>query len=197
LSFVPADEVRLRRIAEIRGRRGSAERVAHIGQLAEEKAKPKKSAGAGSGRKSPDNSSEMYGHPWAVWFQMRDAGLEFLDQSAALEKKVTYGEVWDAITSQVGDQAGVAWRQLPHLLGFIGAKGYEQSGFIPTSLVVYQDDYARPGPGFFRLAVELGALNAEDAPTEGDRWTTMTEVQQQFWEAQMQGMFAKAAASDS
>jgi hypothetical protein len=196
LPDLPADEVRIQRLAEIRARRGSAERLAHIDQLATAKAKTKKAPSSAGNRKTPENSSEMFGHPWPFWFRMRDAGLQFLRDSASQRKMVTYGELWDAITLEVGEDCGNAWRQRPNLLGYIAEQGYQDLGYIPTALVIYREDddgdgTEHPGPGFFRLAVTLGAITADLAPAAGEEWTVMTDQQREFWQSQVQGMFSR------
>jgi hypothetical protein len=193
LPDLPADEVRIQRLAEIRARRGSAERLAHIDQLATAKANTKKTPSSAGNRKTPENSTEMFGHPWPFWFRMRDVGLDFLNARARLHKTASYGELWDAITLELGEDCGNAWRQRPNLLGYIAERGYQDTGFIPTALVVYRDDDEgdeHPGPGFFRLAVTLGALTADQAPAAGEEWTVMTEQQREFWQVQVHGMYS-------
>ena len=195
--FIPDDEARDRRLAAIRARRGSPERLARIEAMQAAKApKPASpSASTGTGKKTPENSSSFFGHPWPEWFAMRDAGYEHLVERARERRMTTYGELWDAVAEKVGVDLGNPWRQIDHLLGYIGEAAYEKDGVTPTALVTYPGDGdVGPGPGYFQLAVSLGLFPARDAPSKPSAWKEMTDGQRQFWETQRDLMFERFAA---
>jgi hypothetical protein len=181
----PADIARARRLAEIRGRRGTAKRLSAIESI--RSAKPttvSRGAADSSGRKTPENSSDMFGHQWQLWFQMRDVGYEFIIARARQRRKTTYAELWDAIKTGVGEDLGNHWRQLPSLLGYIGDLSYEKIRLIVTVLVIYQERDEHPGPGFFRLAASHDLMPSEEAPPAGKdaEWKGMTSYQRAFWD---------------
>jgi hypothetical protein len=188
----PADIARARRLSEIRARRGTAKRLSAIESI--RSAKPttvSRGPAASSGRKTPENSSDMFGHPWQLWFQMRDVGYEFITARARERKKTTYAELWDAIKTGVGKDLGNHWRQLPNLLGYIGDLSYEKIRLIVTVLVIYQERDEHPGPGFFRLAASHDLMPAEEAPSAGkdSEWKGMTSYQRAFWEGHCDALF--------
>jgi len=49
------------------------------------------------------------------------------------------------------------------------------------------------GPGFFRLASNMGLLPDGVAPPAGEPWEEMTEAQREFWEDQRDLAFARFA----
>lgn len=146
-------------------------------------------------RKTPENSPSYFNHPWPLWFQMRDAGAAHIISRAGQRRKTYYGELWTAIERQVGEELGNSWRQLPYLLGDIAKHVYDEIGLILTALVIYEEGDEHPGEGFFRLAAEMGALREEDAPPVGERWEGMTTAQRDFWETQVQSLFARFAGT--
>ena len=190
------DVRRQRRIDEIRAGRGTPEREEQIRAIAERKdqeaRRRKQSSGTRSGRRTPDNSPDIFGHPWPKWFQMRDVALDYLRTCAAERRLTTYHELWAAIEASVGEDLGNSWRQLPNLLGYVSEQGYPDLGWIPTALVVAHDNDDEPGPGFFRIAAQLGILDEADAPPTGQAWE-MTERQRAFWQEQIEGMFNRCA----
>lgn len=195
--FISDDEARDRRLEAIRARRGSPERMAQIQalQMAKAKESPKKGPSSGSGRKTPENSSAFFGHPWSLWFAMRDAGYEHIIERARDRKTTTYGELWVAVTAKLGEDLGNPWRQIDHLLGSIGEVAYDKDGLMPTALVMYEGTgETNPGPGFFRLAANMGLFPGGDAPPVGEEWNEMTARQRTFWEDQRELVFAHAAS---
>lgn len=196
--FISDDEARDRRLEAIRARRGSPERMARIEALqaskADQKRKMKRSSAA-AGRKTPENSADFFGHPWPLWFAMRDAGYQHIIERARNRQTTTYGELWAAITDTIGEDLGNPWRKIDHLLGYVGEFAYERDGLMPTALVMYEGaDETNPGPGFFRLAATMGLFPAGDAPPVGEEWKEMTGTQRKFWEEQRDLVFARVAA---
>ena len=121
---------------------------------------------------------------------MRDAARRHLERCAAEGHLTTYGELWDAISADLGRDLGNHWRQLPNLLGYVSVAAYEDLELIPTALVVAPDLGDEPGPGFFRIAAELGAIPDAEAPPEGEAWT-MSPSQRAFWETQVEGLYQR------
>jgi hypothetical protein len=186
----PDSDARERRLAEIRARRGSPERLARIEELQAAKVASKKNT-TSDGRKTPGNSSEMFGHSWPFWFRMRDAGYEYICECARKRTMTTYKGVWEAVAARVGEDVGNHWRQLPQLLGHISEHTYPTIGFIATALVIYEEGDEHPGPGFFRLAASMGVLARKDSPPTREEWVGMTDAQRGFWETHVNGMFAQ------
>lgn len=193
------DARRERRLAEARARRGTTEWEAEGAALAAKKAEEaraaerrRKSASTANVRKSPENSSDMFGHPWPVWFQMRDAGVEYLQQCARERRYATYGELWQAIGDALGEDIGNHWRQLPILLGYMSVAAFPDLDLILTALVVSPDQSDGPGPGFFRIAAELGALSETESPPEGENWS-MTDAQRAYWDETVHALFDRFA----
>ena len=197
--FIPDDEARDRRLAAIRARRGTPERLAAIEALmaskAKEKEKARKSPSTGGGaRKTPENSDSYFGHSWPFWFAMRDAGNEHIIECARERRTTTYADLWAAITASLGEELGNRWWQMGPLLGAMGEAAHEKDGIMPTALVMAEGDgETNPGPGFFRLAADMGQFPEDQTPPKGEPWTKMTETQRRFWEEQRDLVFAKFA----
>jgi hypothetical protein len=194
--FIPDDEARDRRLAAIRARRGTPERAAHIAALQASKvASKKQSASSGGGRRTPENSDTYFGHPWPIWFSMRDAGYEHIIERARLGQTTTYTELWAAITATLGPDLGNRYWQMGHLLGAIAEHAHDKDGVMPTALVMNEGDgETNAGPGFFRLAADMGLLPEGVAPPAGEPWKEMTAAQRTFWEGQCDLVFARFAA---
>lgn len=143
----------------------------------------------GDGRKTPENSTTYFDHPWPEWFLMRDAGIQYLASCASEQRKATYGELWAAIEQTLEKDLGNPWRQQPWLLEYIGKEAYRDTGLILSALVIYQEGDEHPGEGFFRLAAIVGALPEEDAPPVGEPWEEMTASQREFWNTQVRLLF--------
>jgi hypothetical protein len=199
MHFSTDSNTRDSRLAKIRARRGTPERQALIDEMQAAKLK-KKTAAASTGRKTPANSEEMFGHTWPEWFEMRDAGYQHILGCAREGKKTTEREVWAAVQKQLGKDLGSHSRQLPHLLVHITEHVYPTAGVIPSAIVIDKKGDEHPGARFFRRAAALGALPKKDAPATGETWTEMTPNQRAFWEDQVGRMFAaetaEAAPSD-
>ena len=192
MHFVTDSSTRDNRLAKIRSRRGTPERQALIEEMQAAKIR-KKTATAKTGRKTPANSEEMFGHAWPEWFEMRDAGYQHILGCAQQGQKTTEGDVWAAVVAHMGRDLGSHSRQLPHLLVHITEHSYPTSGVLPTAIVMSAAGDEHPGPRFFRRAAVLGALPKKDAPATGDEWTEMTPNQRAFWEDQVARMFAAGA----
>lgn len=127
------EDARARRMAEVRALRGSPERLQQIADLEQQKRQTKsRSTSSASGRKTPENSSHMFGHPWPLWFQMRDVAYEYLCKCASERRMTSYGELWNAISSAIGEDLGSHWRQLPHLLGDVSEHTFTETGADPN-----------------------------------------------------------------
>jgi hypothetical protein len=197
-SYYPDDLARDRRLAAIRAKRGTPERLAQIEAMQQAKSRARKlKASASSGRKTPENSTDIYKHSWSEWFQMRDAGFECIGEFARRREPPSYGEIWSYINAHLGKDLGNPLRQLPNLLGYISECGYEQFKILPTALVLHQegDQHPGPGPGFFRLAANMGLLPEDQAPPVGEEWTGMTDAQRAFWDASVEAVFNHFANS--
>ena len=189
--FFADDRARERRLAEIRSRRGSAEREAHIAEIAEKKqaAAKKKPSSKSTQKKTRENSTEYHGHSWDEWDQMRDVGLALIAERAAKREFVSYGAIWDRLVAELGKPLGNSHFQWPSLMEHMAEKSLADSQLIAAALVVDEDSDGSPGVGFFRLAAAKGLIPAEAAPEKGAEWA-MSESQRQFWQQQVDGMFA-------
>ena len=189
--YLPDDEARDRRLAEIRARRGTPERQAALEAMKAAKARTNRpSQSSADGRKTPENSRDFFGHPWPQWFAMRDAGYEHIIERARKRQTTTYRDLWAAVARRLGEDIGNPWRQIDDLLGYIGQAAYEKDRVMPTAVVMYEGaDDAGPGPGFFRLATSMGLFPEVHAPAAGEKWATMTDVQRRFWEEQRDLLF--------
>jgi hypothetical protein len=192
VTYVPDEEETRERLRRIRAKRGSPERVAEIKALKqeEEEAERRKRAAA-SGRKNPENSSSMYGHPWPVWFQMRDTAMELIAEASGMGNLIHYGDLWKEIERRLGSNLGDRWIQMPNLLGYVSDQFHEEIGALPTAVVVSQGTPPKPEQGFFSLAVSEGYLDQVDAPQ--DDWKVMTPRQKAFWQEQVSTVCSWAA----
>lgn len=183
------------RLAAIRARRGTPERQAHIEALQASKAQStKKLTSATSGRKTPENSADFFGHPWPLWHSMVNEGYEHIINRARQRRTTTYKELWAAITAAVQQDLGNPYWQIGPLLGSISEYAYDKDGVMPTALVMYEGaDETNAGPGFFRLAASMGLLPDGVAPPPGEPWKQMTDAQRRFWEEQRDLVFAQFA----
>lgn len=146
-----------------------------------------------SGRKTPENSTSYFGHPWSEWFAMRDAGIECILQCARERRTTTYHQLWPEIERNLGVDLGNPWRQMPNLLGYISEQSCGEFRLLLTALVIEEGSVPQPGEGFFRLAAAMGLLAERDAPPEGVPWRGMTELQRTFWEEQVETIFTRFA----
>src|SRR5690606_16720324 len=124
---------------------------------------------------------------------MRDAALDYLKACAAERRLTSYGELWKAVERALNTDLGNHWRQLPVLLGHVSYEAFAEFELIPTALVVAPGANDEPGPGFFRIAAELGVLPDSDSPAIGETWTTMSDRQREFWLAAVEGMYDRFA----
>jgi hypothetical protein len=195
VSYVQPEDRRAQRLAEVRARRGSEERLREIAELEAEKAKPKTRTRSAtpSVRKSPETSATFYGYPWAEWFEMRDAGRACLGEVAAERRLISYGDLWTAIGSRVGRDLGPPHLPLPRLLKDIADVTLKDGEPNPAALVVQKDGEQEPGAGFFRDAVSLHQLPPAEEPPKGEDFV-MTDAQRAYWQAQVDGLHAHFAA---
>ncbi|MDP1795138.1 MAG: hypothetical protein Q8K63_13465 [Acidimicrobiales bacterium] len=197
--FYANDKTRERRLADIRARRGSADRDAHIAEIAERKQQAKKAAAtrkAGpSARKTRENSSEYHGHSWDEWDRMRDAGLALITARAAQREYTSHTELWGHLTDELGKGLGNAHFQMPALLEHIALKGFDDIGLVVSALAV--DDGAEPSPGigFFRIAVDKKMLDESELPEGGKDWK-MTDGQRAFFQSHAAAVFDKFAPGE-
>ena len=194
---LPPDKDKERRRAEILARRGSAEREAAIAAIQAGKAKKARNVtAAASGRKTPDNSADMFGHPWSTWHRMAEVGYEAIVRAARARTRLTYAQLWRDIGAGVEEDPGNHWRQLPRLLEDIAETAHDRTRLLLTALVVTQEADTHPGPGFFRLAAHYGLLSEKLAPPLGqDSEWVMTAPQRQFWEAHCHEVYLRFAGS--
>jgi hypothetical protein len=150
-------------------------------------------AASRSGRRTPENSSSYFGHPWPFWFDMRSAAYDHIAESAGRGQPTNYSDLWAAVFTRLGKTVGDPWRQLPMLLGYVSDEYHKEVGAIPTAIVLYDLADQYPGPGFFRLAASYGLLQESNAPAFGEDWTGMTEVQRTFWIGQKEAVFSHFA----
>lgn len=186
------DVRRARQREEIRALRGSPERAAEIAAIEERKAQAKKRpSSASSVKKTPENSTEIFGHPWEQWFAMRDAATAHLEARAAEGRLTTTAEVWAAVGEGVGADVGKPGLQLPKLLATVAADAFPARQAVLTALVATPDGDG-PDPSFFRHAADAGVLPAEasPAPTKG---AAPTEAQLAHWQSTVAALHGTAA----
>jgi hypothetical protein len=145
-----------------------------------------------SGRKTPDNSSDYFGHPWDEWFAMCDAGRDLILESVRLKRFLPYPEFWSGIKTRLQRDIGDPWRQEPLLLEYISDRTYEDLGLFITAMVI-DPETGHPSEGFFRLAAARGALPEQEAPEMGVTWKQMTPKQKVFWEDQARKIFERVS----
>jgi len=142
-----------------------------------------------SGRKTPENSNDMFGHPWPFWFQMRDAAMEVITSAGRRRELIPYGDLWSELRNRLGSEVGEQWRQLLILLGYVSEYYHHEVGALPTAMVVSRDTPPKPEAGFFRLAAFEGYLPEADSPAEGEEWCKITARQAAFWREQVEAVF--------
>jgi hypothetical protein len=193
VAYVPDEDEIRERLRAIRAKRGSPERLAEIDAVKREEVRAeRRKLAAASGRKTSDNSSSMYGHPWPEWFQMRDTAMELIAEAARNRDYIRYGDLWKGIERRLGKDLGDRWLQMPNLLGYVSDHFHNEIGALPTAVVVSQGQ-PKPEQGFFRLAAWEGYLPDADAPTEGEDWSGMSPRQDAFWRDQVAAVFDWAA----
>lgn len=183
------DVRRARQREEIRALRGSPERAAEIAAIEERRvAAKKRPSSASSVKKTPENSTEIFGHPWATWFAMRDAATSHLEARAAEGRLTTTAEVWTAVGDAVGAEVGKPGLQLPKLLATVAADAFPARQAVLTALVATPAGDG-PDPAFFRHAAEAGVLPADASPppTKG---AGPTDAQQAYWQATVASLHA-------
>jgi len=195
------EDRRAARLAAIRAQRGSAEREQQISDLeTRRKIDPPPKSGAVRTRRTtsaPRNrrtsgttaGQAFFGHPWAEWHQMVDAGVAHLVEHAEAGATTTETELWQHIGTTLGLSLEDPRLPMPFLLRDITNRQLEDTGLLLTALVTRDD--GSPSPAFFRLAAQVGRLPSVQAPAESqDATWTMTDRQEAFWRDQLQGLFA-------
>lgn len=187
---------RARQREEIRAMRGTAERAEQIAAIeaAREAAKKRPSSGS-SAKKTPENSTHMFGHLWDDWFRMQDLALERLEAVAADGSTTTYGELWAHLGEALGQDLGAPRLQIPNLLARVSEKSVAAHGLDATALVV-TDETGEPEAGFFRIAARSGAAVTFQAPPKGEKWA-MTDEQRTYWRQQVDELHQKLASAPS
>ena len=119
-------------------------------------------------------NDRFYGYTEEQWDAMRAQGLAYLEELARDRRDTDYS----TFCAEVRRRAGVAPEPhdhaLPHLLGAIGTRSYEDRQVIITALI-HDKGGNEPGPGFYELAEQLRALNREQNP-----WIAR-ELREVFW----------------
>ena len=142
-----------------------------------------------SGRRSPENSATYFNHSWEEWFEMQDAGRNFLERCAQAKRMPEYDEFWLAVKIGVGHSVGSAWRQVPQLLRQISEQSLRENRLAITALVVSGGVAGGPNEGFFSLSVREGLLEESETPKKGEEWTGMSKKQRNFWLRHVQEIF--------
>ena len=94
---------------------------------------PKYKGTSTSDKKTPENSDTFYGHPWAEWFAMRDAGITILRERGAGRRLITYPELWEAIETRLGKDLGNSQWKISRLLEDIDEESGLDAQFILTA----------------------------------------------------------------
>jgi hypothetical protein len=117
----------------------------------------------------------MYGRSQHEWAELLNEGYAFLQERARLGKDSTYTEMNAVLARRTGqlefdfglDRDRAAMGQL---LGDIVARDRPTSGVMISALVLYLNENDA-GPGFYRLAQNLGVLSR----------TASTQQKWDFW----------------
>ncbi|MGQ4514835.1 hypothetical protein [Streptomyces sp. DW26H14] len=119
---------------------------------------------------SKDRSRAMYGRSAEVWDQLTVTGLEFLVERAQLGRVTTYTEMNSVLArrtklpsfdfERAGERAAMG-----HLLRLIVERDHPENGLMISALVHYLDANDA-GPGFYRLAQQLGLLGKGSSAAE-------------------------------
>ena len=104
-----------------------------------------------------------YGRGDGEWEELAREGRAFLEDRARLQKTTSYTEM-DAVLHQRTQYRQFDFDRederaaMGYLLGLIVEDTFPESGVILSALVLYLNENS-PGPGFFKLAQDLGLLS--------------------------------------
>jgi hypothetical protein len=123
-----------------------------------------------------------HGRNELIWGLLAEAGLEILADWARLAKVGSYTEFSDALENRTGlpgfDFAQVNDRDgMAYLLELIVARSFPETNLLLSALVTYSGSSA-PGPGFCKIAEDLGLL----PPGASD------EAKLRFWTQQVDAL---------
>lgn len=114
----------------------------------------------------------IYGRPDDTWDDLTAAGIDFLKERAALGRDTSYSEMSAVLARRTGlpefdfaqqvERAGMG-----HLLGRIVTETYPDVGAMLSALVIYLDAND-PGPGFYKLAEQMGLLASRSSKSARD-----------------------------
>lgn len=133
-----------------------------------------------------DIGAMMFGRDEADWDVLAGAGEEFLIERARLSRLTSYTELNAALERRTGlrrfdfelqaERAAVG-----HLLGLIVTeRNRPVTGLMISALVVYIDGNDA-GPGFYKLAQDLGQLPPG---------TLSSRIREEFWIGQVKALYA-------
>jgi hypothetical protein len=186
---------RARQREEIRALRGTAERAEQIAAIEAAKAAAKKRPASGaSAKKTPENSTHMFGHTWDDWFRLQDLALARLEAVAAERSTTTSADLWTHLGAELGQDLGPPRLQVPNLLASVSERSVAAHGLDATALVVSAET-GEPDSGFFRTAARSGAAVSFQAPPKGETWT-MTDEQRTYWRQQVGQLHERLAPAE-
>ena len=104
------------------------------------------------------SAGSYYGFTPEIWQALVREGLRYLEGRATHSRPCTYTEFCNELRTKVGVAPDPHDHATAALLGEIGTETYTSRGVIVTALVMYKNGGFEPGPGFYKLAQELGVL---------------------------------------
>ncbi|WP_282944533.1 hypothetical protein [Cellulomonas endometrii] len=121
----------------------------------------------------------MYGRSDAEWEQLVAAGTEFLDECVRSGRTTSYTELTNKLVERTGTRAfdfslEKDRRAVGYLLGQIVTRDFPTRRFMLSAVVRYSDSNDA-GPGFYKLAQQMGLLKPNT-----DRLA--------FWTEQLRGL---------
>jgi len=137
--------------------------------------------------KNPENSTHFYGHPWAEWFAMRDAGVDILHEYGGRRRLITYPDLWAEIEVRLGRSLRSTTWEVGRLLEDIHDESGIDERFMLTAIVIDGKNEV-PSQGFFRLASRRHLLPEINVPKAGQEEGKLTLAQWEFWEDQKTGV---------
>ena|SRR5256885_15046997 len=95
----------------------------------------------------------IYGHGNESWCKAKEEANRALTAVAKTRRLTSYGELAAQITSIRFDPHGYDYH---HFLGELSTESDAAGAGMISALVIYKDGDQLPGPGFFKLAKQLG-----------------------------------------
>lgn len=124
-----------------------------------------------------DDVNKDFGYGPKRWNKAKEFLRKLLWETAARQGQITYGEAADAISQIIAFHPHDT--VFHHMLGQISIEEDRAGRGMLSALVVYKDGDGFPGPGFFKLAGELGRSTTDPVRF----W--VEEVKRLFQEAQL------------